>query len=83
MPNLFMRITDEFDHEIKNLMKIEGYISRAEFIRFTIKFYKYHQEQKNTTAIINKDYKWGEKAKLIRDNGGDDDPEAGPYAKWG
>lgn len=77
-----MRISEKLNREIQSLMEIEGYISRAEFIRFVIKFYKYHQGKKMGSLLQENDLKWGEKTKLIRENGGDDDPDTGPYGKY-
>lgn len=55
MPSIVVRITDSQEKEISELMMKEGYTSKSEFIRFLIKFYKYHQltnthQEKNTLA---------------------------------
>lgn len=71
MPNLFMRISTQLETEIKELMGIEGYISRAEFIRFLIKFYKYHAEKRTTPVQGEEDIKRGQKAKWLREGDGD------------
>ncbi|MCX6733428.1 MAG: ribbon-helix-helix protein, CopG family [Candidatus Peregrinibacteria bacterium] len=71
MPNLFMRISSQLDEEIKELMRIEGYISRAEFIRFLIKFYKYHGEKQSMSLRDENDIKRGQKAKWLREGDGD------------
>ncbi len=71
MPNLFMRISPQLDEEIKELMGIEGYMSRAEFVRFLIKFYKYHAEKRSTPIQDENDIKRGQKAKWLREGNGD------------
>lgn len=71
MPNLFMRISPQLDKEIEELMGIEGYISRAEFIRFLIKFYKYNRERYPTRIQGENDIKRGQKAKWLREGDGD------------
>lgn len=71
MPNLFVRISAQLETEIKELMGIEGYVSRAEFIRFLIKFYKYHAEKRTAPIMGEEDIKRGQKAKWLREGDGD------------
>lgn len=72
MPNFFMRTSGDFDQEIKNLMKIEGYKSKAEFIRFVVKFYKYHHHKNDRPADLEEGtFKWGQKAEWLRQAGDD------------
>lgn len=61
-----MRITQEQHDEIISLMFIEGYRSRSEFIRFVIKFYKYHAMRNSPPPEIRDGYKYGENANLRR-----------------
>jgi len=42
MATIYFRLNEQQEKEIRQLMKIEGYLSRSEFLRFVIKFYKYH-----------------------------------------
>lgn len=43
MSAVFFNINDIQAKEVQELMKGEGYTSKAEFFRFLIKFYKYHK----------------------------------------
>lgn len=43
MSTVFFKINDVQEKEVKEMMKGEGYTSKAEFFRFLIKFYKYYK----------------------------------------
>ncbi len=66
MPNFFMRISQQQDDEITELMTIEGYTCRAEFMRFVIKYYKYHAAKNQTPEQIKDAYKRGEKTEMLK-----------------
>lgn len=68
MMNMCISITETLDDEIRKLMVIEGYISRSEFIRFVIKFYKYHTDRNHRPPQeIQDGYRRGKKAEMRRE----------------
>lgn len=66
MPKIFMRISQQQDDEISQLMEIEGYTCRSEFIRFVIKYYKYHAAKNPPPAQIKDAYKRGERTEILK-----------------
>lgn len=71
MATIYFRLNEQQEREIKQLMKIEGYLSRSEFLRFVIKFYKYHQEKYSAPKEVKDWSKRGEKARWDRIAGDD------------
>ena len=68
MATVFFKVNNKQDSEIKELMKEEGYTSKAEFFRFLVKFFKYHKSPedirlekatKDLTAVLKKLNKQG------------------------
>ena len=43
MTAIFFKVSPKQELEIKELMDVEGYTSKAEFFRFLIKFFKYNR----------------------------------------
>lgn len=61
MSTVFFKINSILEKEIHDLMKKEGYTSKADFFRFLVKFFKYHRMEileekkleKNTEKLKN------------------------------
>ena len=64
MPNICISVSLTQDEEIRDLMAIEGYVSRSEFLRFLVKFYKYHEKRDNLPNDLKDPYKRGEATKM-------------------
>ncbi len=64
MSNISISLADQLDEEITRLMRIEGYTSRSEFIRFTVKFYKYHANRDAPPRETQDSIKRGEATKV-------------------
>ncbi len=48
MSTVFFKITDQQTKEVESFMDSEGYTNKAEFFRFLLKFFKYHQSPERT-----------------------------------
>lgn len=43
--SVFFNVSSQLENEIKSLMEQEGFMSKAEFFRFLVKFFKYNRRQ--------------------------------------
>lgn len=63
---IYVRLDDIQEAEVQELMKVEGYRHRSEFIRFVIKFYKYHRMRDLAPNTIKDEFKRGEKTGILK-----------------
>ncbi len=43
MSTVFFKLNPVMNKEVQELMRLEGYTSKADFFRFLVKFFKYHR----------------------------------------
>jgi len=66
MPKICINVSEKQLNEIDDLMNIEGCMSRSEFFRYLIKFYKHHENRAQPCPEIKEIQKRGKNAELRR-----------------